>query len=1558
MNPKKIYVLNEWISQFKKNVYIFSGDDKEVNVTDYSDSKTNKVVIIDQYIFETDTIETIRYKIAHYCLKNKDVKTLYLWANCDMNNEERVLFKQSLFKTNVKLTKTYINRIIDLYFGKKMYNTDHDNMEVIEEFGKNFHYNTITRSLDFSYSDLNDFEEFFSPNPFEAHNEIDDKSIKKSHLKNLLYRFRLNDNIINFASSNTTTTINDFYFQNTNAYNEDYVKIIANKMDIQQKLKPTENYIDSMNNRIEYLFFRALPYSHDITINMKTLFKISHTSYTIPFIVYKSKFTNEYKVNKLALTDMDKRLIDALHTQETKHQQNVINRSNDTIIYYIKFDDSTFFNLLLSENGSYRLKYKFSKTNDIKIENIKESFEKLDEIYKNLEEHMIYKLTKESELFISKMIEIIEYNTQNTLTFKKKISENKFLENVKMNNPFFIYDKNIKNSVYQFHFVDINNFLNTDTISAFIYRHLGLSKSDMIDKLKYYFNMNEEEASDAYMEKKNNINLKASRKGKNIFAIRDYHTAVTVKINILSDSSLKINTSNTQDDKYRFMIIYYVINMLNTKLKKTKAPKIDMVAEQLPDENMEEVNFNDLIDSDNSLNDLELDDLSDIDMSPPKVNIETDINDYDEDKEQKEDDGEEEDEDEDGDETEPGDVERGKHTDYTTFVLNKLYAADKNLFLWDKKKYPQFKAYSSKCQKTDFKQPIVINKKEKDKIDKEHPGSYTGYVQTGSTTKHKEKNFYICPKIWCRVGRVSITEREYEKYGKKCPPPYGEDAMFFPEYGTPDEQNYFMTAKNGEQHWPSLMKSNKHPKGFQLPCCGKKNTLEMEEKDGNKKKQLNSNYISNISSDLPLDEGAYGNLPYLMNKIMNKKAACNGIMKSKSSCYVRTGVDKSKDGLIETLKTVLNIDSLGEYIGENMKLEHYIFLNGGNTLKVFMNNETQYKLLEQREFDIFKMYFLNNKKYIEMFNLQEVADFIKKRKSFDIENDLMTKMVIREYLILNSFINFKNYIIQDDIEKHIDDLYHMLTYEWLNPRKINFIFLNVYKDDIYFMNPKYYSYKKKYNKSGSNVIILNIANSYEYVSKITQKTKTKMEEIMFKSSEVKPIMQSIEEMKDQDEKSIYDDPLICNKNVSTYILSLNMKCIGVIIDNHVVYLEKEVMLEYDDIKKKKIVYADALEKKYTISIEYMKKYNKEITSQRIKDLQMNKNANLSLFIQDPNESHMEDNIQSKYYHNLYNVAKKIINKTKLLNALNVLNSSLNNFTIVERTYLLKQILKQNKVMYDEDIDENQLINDLLRIPLNKIIDDYKIKVNVKNKNDIYMTFDDILNKKIFEYYNTYNKSFFTVIDTSIEDYVEEINYIKMDHLNDRERNVIWSNLRIPIKPVSVQKMFPNFVVIDEEITYNKLINYANDLDRSFTLDSFEEELNQRIIEQYMEDKDKLYESYLENKNFETHKFKKSKINVDDYTGLIKKDDYYYSIFELKLLSEMIKYNLIIIGRSTQLIEHGVMVVDNQTNNCLVLQYNILSNRHKFNLVVKEDDPYRIITMNDFIPETSKLLKLI
>lgn len=1551
---KQTYILTEWIDRLSKHVYIFAGkDNPTVDETQYkTDKYVKSVKVVPERIYPTDSIETIKYKIAMFCLNDKYIDDIYMWTKCVLNDDNRALFKQNLFKNNVKLTREYINRITNVYFNTILYKSGLEQTEVIEDISDKLDSIKVTnKSLDFAYTDLNDFEEFFSPDPFFKLNETNATSLKTPHSQTLLYRFQLESNHIHFISRNTNSTQVDkaFYMSNKLEYNENNAQIIQHKAQIQNKFVHLNDYIDNMYNRIELLYFRVLPYSHNISINIKLLFTISNTSYTIPFIVYKSKYTNEYKINKIALSDMDKKQIDILYTQELKQQNIVMNRSNDTLIYYIKMNDSTFFYFLLSENGSYRIKYKFTKSNDVTIKDVKDSFSKLDEIYEKLNEYMIYKLKNNTNLFNSKLIDIIEYNTQNTITFKRPLSQKAFLDNVSRNNHFFNMKKKLKASIFQLDFVDTNNFYNMDSITSFIYSHMELTKAEMIEKLKFYFKLSDTEASDIYAEKRSTINLKISRKGKNVFAIRKYHTAVTVKINIMSDSSIKVNTINTQDEAYQYLIIYYLINLFNSNITKNKKlkPAVSSNPVVVNDENPDEVDFNDLIDLENM--DVDLDELNEInmDMTPPKLNIETDIDDYTENTMEDDDDG--------YDMSESELSDSGKQTDYTTFVLNKLYLADKKLFLWNDITSPEHKPYSSKCQAVDYKQPVVINKAEKDKIDREHPGSYTGFVQTGSTPELAQKNFYICPKIWCRVSRVSITDEEFEKYGKKCPPPHNEDAMFFPKYGTKAKNNYFITAKTGkEEHWPSLMKGNKHPLGYPLPCCGKK-PLKSETDQPNKRK--NSNYISNISSELPLDEDNYGNLPFAMNKLLNNKASCVGIIKSQTHCYVRTGTNNTKDPLFNTIETLLNIDSLSEHISKKMKLEHFVFLNGGNTLKVFMNNTIQYKLLEPSEFKKFKMCFVKNTEYINRFNLHHVRDFLKSRDRMEIDkDDHMTRSVIREFLIFHSFLNFKNYIVQDNIYKSVDDIQHMLTFKWLNPTGINFLFLHVYKENVYVMNPKYYDFVSRYDRTKQTAIVLQIANTYEYLSKVSQRKKKKSDEIYLDATEVKPFLNSIES---DTRISNETRAMVYHTDVTTYILSTNLKCVGMVYNNQtVVYLNDEIMLEYDEIGKRTVIFMDQIQK-YTVSLDQMKKYNSSATQELINNIQGRAPLDMQLFVDDMTITTNDD--EKKFQDNLYNVAKKVVNKSKLNNAIDVLNNALSNFTNNEKKYLLKEILKQNKIKYDDDIDENKLIMDLLRIPLNKIIDEYKMNSYRDNKMDIYMTYDDILNKRIFDYYKKYNKNFFTVIEQSSEDFVEEIDYIKIDHGQHTQvmnRNVVWSNLRKPIKPVSVERLFPTFEAVNEEITYDILINYANDLCSTITSEKFDDKLTKTIEKRYLQDKDKLFEAYNRNKNFEKHNIKRSKASLSDYTDLIKKSDYHYSLFELEVLSEMINYNMLIIGRSTMIINGGVFHIDNKSDKYLVFMYNIHENRHSFNLVVKGNDPYHVITKNDFSTELNKLLKLI
>ena len=101
---KKVFVVNEWINLKEKNVFIFSGLDK-LDTKKFNDKQTKSVTNINHFIYETDTIETIRYKIAKMCMKNENVKDIYMWGTCSISSEERILFVQSLFKNQIKLEK-------------------------------------------------------------------------------------------------------------------------------------------------------------------------------------------------------------------------------------------------------------------------------------------------------------------------------------------------------------------------------------------------------------------------------------------------------------------------------------------------------------------------------------------------------------------------------------------------------------------------------------------------------------------------------------------------------------------------------------------------------------------------------------------------------------------------------------------------------------------------------------------------------------------------------------------------------------------------------------------------------------------------------------------------------------------------------------------------------------------------------------------------------------------------------------------------------------------------------------------------------------------------------------------------------------------------------------------------------------------------------------------------------------------------------------------------------------------------------------------------------------
>jgi hypothetical protein len=129
--------------------------------------------------------------------------------------------------------------------------------------------------------------------------------------------------------------------------------------------------------------------------------------------------------------------------------------------------------------------------------------------------------------------------------------------------------------------------------------------------------------------------------------------------------------------------------------------------------------------------------------------------------------------------------------------LDQLHKADGALF-----KFPGSR-YATDCAQNNMRQPVVVTRDELARIDAAFPGSHSGaIVGVGSSKATRERNAYICPKVWCPRSRVALNQAQFKKLGGKCPGGVGEKPVVLPT-----------------QRYPGFLDGRKHPSGFCMPCC-------------------------------------------------------------------------------------------------------------------------------------------------------------------------------------------------------------------------------------------------------------------------------------------------------------------------------------------------------------------------------------------------------------------------------------------------------------------------------------------------------------------------------------------------------------------------------------------------------------------------------------------------------------------------------------------------------------------------------------------------------------------
>jgi hypothetical protein len=251
-------------------------------------------------------------------------------------------------------------------------------------------------------------------------------------------------------------------------------------------------------------------------------------------------------------------------------------------------------------------------------------------------------------------------------------------------------------------------------------------------------------------------------------------------------------------------------------------------------------------------------------------------------------------------------------------LLQRLQEREPLLFTKSDKNHTQ---YSRMCLWSDKRQPVILSKEEKERIDEIAPGSYESAIEY--STDPKNPYYYICPRYWDLKHQLPV-------HPDKVDP----DKLISRNASDSDKQKNIQSryilelAKPGDtpiyQTRPGFL-TKKHPNGYYMPCCfiskpkkDKPDAIDkriqeasqsiqresgtvresLRESEKGSEKEKTKDYIQN-GDKFPLPENRKGHLTPILEKFfqVNYSDCYSQIQKRKLKvnypCLLRHGVDES-----------------------------------------------------------------------------------------------------------------------------------------------------------------------------------------------------------------------------------------------------------------------------------------------------------------------------------------------------------------------------------------------------------------------------------------------------------------------------------------------------------------------------------------------------------------------------------------------------------------------------------------------------------------------------------------
>ena len=403
-------------------------------------------------------------------------------------------------------------------------------------------------------------------------------------------------------------------------------------------------------------------------------------------------------------------------------------------------------------------------------------------------------------------------------------------------------------------------------------------------------------------------------------------------------------------------------------------------------------------------------------------------------------------------------------------------------------------------------------------------------------------------------------------------------------------------------------------------------------------------------------------LPSIMRSLIvgsyDNKKGCD----RKTGCFVnmRSSIERS-------FEIILNIPrgTIKDLIKKNLSPEHFIRQKNGYNVKAFFDPVRT--LDDELERTAFTKWINDSTDYIESMH-QSTTYFIDKLT----DNDLSDSRLLREYIVFNSYTNYKVYL-NSNIELTYDDLSPLLQFEWFN--KSNVVVLNFHQEDkntltlrvpfqhsIHGLNETTKTVSCIFEDEISPGLIVRNGNLDEAEPGESEwDTSVHLNKVLLKS--VKDVMDQNKHLKNVNDSEI---PL---SDVKTYVIDSNFRCCGVILKKYNLFVPYS---GYHSVPNDvKLMYLDRVNKlNPKLSVDEIEKIYKEY--EVVHEIKKNEEGEDYIELKDLGKfTYMHETGVNKFsLHNLISIAKTSAVSKYIKSLLDILDR---NSTIDEALYYLSLI---------------------------------------------------------------------------------------------------------------------------------------------------------------------------------------------------------------------------------------------------------------------------------------------